>query len=106
MIIKAGTIINLTYGIYSDKVYDGPFLVLKDLDQFKVSQDYISDWKRGAVEHDYWFDTDDPPRPETFPAWLTREGYIEDVKNSATWFTGAYDFDPEVIPDEPEQDHP
>lgn len=103
MIIKAGTIIILEWGVYSDRVAEGPFIVLKDFDQAEASAAFEKAWRNGDTEREF-YDVDDPPRPSTFPAWMARRGYIEDVSNSHRWFLGEYDFEP-VISYEQKQDN-
>jgi hypothetical protein len=92
MIIPVGTILQLCWGEYSDKVVDGPFRVLKPLDTKATAENFARDW---TFTHPVMYSWQDDPEPEAFPAWLCREGYIEDVDGAKKRELGGYRFAPE-----------
>ena len=81
-IIPAGILLTLDEGEYSDKVYHGPFRVVKDIDKAAVLAAFRAQW---TPDNDY----DDDPSPHEFMAYLGREGYIVD-EDSTSWYIGSY----------------
>lgn len=85
MQVKAGTILVPTHGEYSDFNFDGPFVVLRDFDQKEVTDAFmaqaVSDDDRGHTE---------------FVAWLSKEGYVQDVPTKLEWHLGDYELNPEI----------
>lgn len=86
MIIKAGTILTLTYGEYSDRDFTGPFTVLRDFDQAEVVEAFIV---ASGTDPDHFM-------KNAFIAWLATEGYVEDVPNTWDWFIGSYGGRPDI----------
>lgn len=94
MIIKAGEVLVIETGEYSDHCFIGPFKVLKDIDQVNVPKEYADAWKAGLVPHFYHEESHETP--DGFAPWLIRAGYIEDVPNVHNWHVGSYGaFEPE-----------
>ena len=71
---KAGELMLIEMGEYSDKSWRGPFRVLKDFDIVELAEHLKATWKRG--KNDYT----DSPGPYEFAEWIAKEGYIEDVE--------------------------
>ncbi len=112
MIIQPGTTLTLETGEYSDFTYVGPFLVLRTMDQAELVgtfrerhppewvpylQSTLDNWKKmGWPQRDkgYW----KQPDTNMFIAWLTKEGYIEDIENHDSWYLGSYGrFEPQIV---------
>ncbi len=89
MKIKAGTILVLEHGEYSDYGFDGPFKVLKDFDQAEIAEVFREQWKP-AYEGDTYISERD------FIAWLSKEFYIKDIAGCHHWHIGSYGFQPEI----------
>lgn len=81
-IIKAGTILTLEHGEYSDWSYEGPFRVVHDFDQQMAADAF-----KAANKSTWSWD---------FAEWLSREGYVEDVPDGFRWYLGSYGFNPEI----------
>lgn len=98
MIIKAGTVITLERGSYSDQVYDGPFFVQKDIDQEAVVKAFKEQWTPRLIKSQWseYNHVRNKPYPEDFIAWLTTQGFIEDAKFAHRWYLGDYTFDPSI----------
>lgn len=105
MKILAGQTITFETGEYSDFTYVGPFTVLKDFDQKEVVDAYLEFDKpteevvtyvdRLGVERLYTKKI--VPDDDRFIAWLTKEGYIQDIENNVQWYLGSYGFKPEIM---------
>ncbi len=83
-IIPSGSLLIIETDEYSDKTWEGPFRVLKDLDQAVVSQAFRNQsfgQPHGALASD-------------FLPWLVKNGYVEDETNCFAWHVGTYGFDP------------
>lgn len=74
---KAGSLITLETGEYSDFTYEGPFRVLRDIDVQAV----VTEFKEARGHSIGAGET-------AFIAWLSESGYIEDVA-CARWYLGA-----------------
>jgi hypothetical protein len=72
---KAGQIITLEHGSYSNFGYTGPLKVLRDFD----SQSVVAKFRRGRKRGDIG----------EFIAWLSAEGYVEDTA-AFKWILGDY----------------
>lgn len=71
---KAGELLILEDGEYSDKSWAGPFRVLKDFDIVELAEQLKSTFK--PAEHHY----SEEPGPSDFREWLHTQGFIEDVE--------------------------
>jgi hypothetical protein len=84
--LKAGTILNLTQGQYSDYTFDGPFRVLKDF----VKQDaYDAFLTAMAIK----YPDDDGYRAKSmsdFVAFLSTSGFVTPVEGAESWYLGGY----------------
>jgi hypothetical protein len=94
MIIKAGTFLSFCGGEYSDKWTSSPFRVLLDIDQEEVSNKFLAEHKAAfealpEKEQNYGYDA---PQPFEIAAWLTKNGYVEDVEDATEWYVGSYRF--------------
>lgn len=87
-ILPAGTFLMLEYGSYSDRGWNGPFRLLKDLDQKAASEAFEIEAKAEA-EYEY-----EVASSGDFAAWLAKHGYIEDLPSTYIWYVGDYQFDP------------
>lgn len=74
---KAGSLITLETGEYSDFGYAGPFRVLRDIDIQAVVTEFKDARGHGVGAGE-----------QAFIAWLSAAGYIEDV-DCARWYLGA-----------------
>jgi hypothetical protein len=92
MIIKAGTLLTLEHGEYSDRGWDGPFTVKRDFDQAEVSTIFREQWKPKPNSYV------NSPSEYDFIAWLTTAGYVEDAPKTFSWYIGSYGFDPIISP--------
>ena len=90
MKIKLDTVLVLETGEYSSYTFHGPFKILKEFDQAKISKEFTSSW----VPKYEWI-----KRPETddFIAWLVTQRYIEPMENIVAWPLGdCMGFSPEI----------
>jgi hypothetical protein len=71
---KAGELLILEDGEYSDKSWSGPFRVLKDFDIVDLAEQLKATFK--PEEHHY----SSEPEPYNFRDWLHTQGFIEDVE--------------------------
>lgn len=74
---KAGSLITLETGEYSDFGYEGPYRVLRDIDVQAV----VTEFKEARGHGVGMGET-------AFIAWLSRAGYIEDI-DCARWYLGS-----------------
>ena len=80
MLIKAGTVITLEQGEYSDFRYAGPFGALKDIDTQILVAKFRSKTRRKNIYDDL---------VDGFIAWLARNRYIED-RDCTRVFLGSH----------------
>ena len=85
---EVGSILLLERGDYSSRVWEGPFRVVKTFKRSEIVNKFITEWKPENIHS--WQSEDDKPEPEDFIAWLSREGYIEDIKHASSWHVGSY----------------
>ncbi len=95
MKIKAGTLLTFEHGEYSDRGWNGPFVVLKDFDQAEVSDAYVAEWN--TQDHEAY----DSPSEYDFIAWMNKSGYVEDAANARSWYIGDYGFRPDIDTEDP-----
>jgi len=95
---KAGELINLTTGEYSDYCLRGTVKVLKDFDSLEAVTNFVSLYPTLKPIHRYrskevveYRDTSSylGIGHDDFIAWLNREGYIEDTPMQE-WHVGSY----------------
>jgi hypothetical protein len=89
-IIKAGTLLMIEYGAYSDKGWYGPLRILRDFDQAEIAA------KAKAAR----LPTPNGERSlycEDLGAFLVSEGLAEHV-DCASWDSGGYSLEPEIWP--------
>jgi hypothetical protein len=88
--IKAGTLLALETGEYSDYGVEGFYRVLKDFDGKELMRQYLAEHPEQAEAysgHTY-----------EFSAWLSKSGFIEDI-DYLRWHIGSYGcFDTESEP--------
>lgn len=80
---KAGELLVIEWGEYSDKSWSGPYRVAKDFDILEYAEELKATWKPGP--HDYT----DEPGPYELRDRLHKEGFIEDVECRSVHI-GAY----------------
>lgn len=81
-VIKAGTLLVIGTGEYSDSSWHGPVRVLKDFAKHEVA-----DLFRAAPPTSDW---NDAANPSDFLPWLVKEGYVEDISDCTSWHVGSY----------------
>lgn len=87
--LKPGTLLVLTWGVYSDHAVHGPFMVLKPFDTDEAAAAYVAHEKAENDEADGPFLGND-----AFRDWLAAQGYIADYPH-ASWDLGdSYTFEP------------
>lgn len=86
--IFEGTLLTLEYGQYSDRDWDGPYFVTKDIDMEAVSDAYRAFVKESKPRV--------TPHASAFIPWLRKEGYIVDAPDSRTWRIGVEEFKPDL----------
>jgi hypothetical protein len=82
-LLKAGSVLVLETGDYSDYSIHGPFRVLKDFDQLEAMQTFITAFWQSSVR-----DPDDRPDADAFIGWLNREQFIADIEDATRWHIG------------------
>lgn len=80
---KAGELLIIEMGEYSDKSWSGPYRVVKDFDIVELAEQLKATFK--PAEHAY----SDEPGPYDFRDWLSAEGFIQDVECRSVHI-GAY----------------
>ena len=78
---KAGALLLITTGEYSDYYPHGIFRAVRDFNIKETVALYIEREKPDTEEYSFEFDK--------LVAWLSREGYVEDVQHTELWL-GAY----------------
>lgn len=80
-IIRAGTLLIIETGVYSDRDWSGPVRVLKDIDREEVARSFR-------------LENNSPRGPEAsdFLPWLVASDYVEDAENIVAWHVGGYYF--------------
>lgn len=93
MKIKAGTILVLETGEYSDYTFHGPLRVLRDFDQAEVVGLHREQWTPpNEWEHE--------PDTDSLMGWLVTSGYVEAIDNVVSWHIGSYGrVEPEIKAD-------
>lgn len=87
-VLKAGTLLVIITGEYSDTNWEGPVRVLKDVTKQVLVDQFQAEWKPPN-------DWDEAPRPEHFLPWLVQSGWVEAIENVNEWHVGGYgDFEP------------
>jgi len=88
IILRAGTLLIIETGEYSDRQWHQPVRMLKLMNKTEVAELYRSTFKRdedGDIDQD----------PDGFLPWLIKERYVEAVDNVEEWHIGSYDrFEP------------
>lgn len=82
-VLKAGTLLIVETGEYSDSSWQGPVRMLKDATKGELADGYRSTWK----PEDEW---DKGPDPYDFLGWLIKEGWAEDINDVHSWHVGSY----------------
>lgn len=91
--LKAGMLLVLETGEYSDSRWHGPFVVKRDFTRAEAAERFRKHWQPTAAQLEW--DDDPKPSPEDFMGWLNLAGYIEDVPEAHSWHVGSYgDFEP------------
>lgn len=80
-LFKAGELVILETGEYSDSSWHGPFRSLKDFDM----RDAADEFRSGFKKEDEW----DRPGPYEFIAWLSGAGYLEQL-DAHSLHVGSY----------------
>lgn len=89
--LKAGSLLIIETGEYSDRSWSDPVRLLKDVVKADIADGYRAAWP--SLKEKY--DDDDRPDPSGFLLWLVKSGYAEDVANVHSWHIGSYgDFEP------------
>lgn len=90
--LKAGTLLVIETGEYSDRWWDGPVRVVKAFRK----QDAVDAFRAAFVPYkndDYQYVTE--PEPSAFLPWLIANGYVEHVDGVHSWHVGsAGEFEP------------
>lgn len=89
-ILRAGTLLILEHGEYSDFNYDAPLRLLKDFTKRELIDSFSKEWEQKDYDSAFSF-----PNYWDFAAWLVRSGRAEAAENVTTWHLGSYgDFQP------------
>ncbi len=83
MKLKAGMMLVLETGEYSDFSVTGPFRVMRDFDQAQIVETFKAKWKPK-------YDFKKTPDTDDFMGWLSRGGYIQDIDGVVSWHIGSY----------------
>jgi len=87
--LKAGTLLIIETGEYSDKQWNGPVRMLGDYTKKELAELFLREW---APEPEKDWQTH--ARPENFLSWLVKSGKVEFVP-AENWHVGCYgDFEP------------
>lgn len=99
MLIKKGSLINLTNGSYSDYCLRGTMRALQDLDTKELVAKFTELYKdkleprlaydKKTVRY-YTTTTYEFQVSDEFIAWLNNEGYVEDTLEVTEWWIGDY----------------
>lgn len=84
VIIPAGSYLIIETGEYSDRYWNGPVRVLKDIIRHNVAQEFREKFVRAS-----WQDEDATPESWQFLPWLVSAGYVEVLDNVADWYIGS-----------------
>lgn len=82
--LKAGSLLIIETGEYSDKNWLGPVRVLRDFTKQEVADKYK---KQHRVPDDEDWKTE--PDPHDFLPWLVKRKYVEHV-DADSWHVGSY----------------
>lgn len=74
--MKAGELLILSHGEYSDYSYSGPFRVLKDFDPKEQADECREYWRQLPESERCW---QEGPDSSNYIAFLHARGFIEDV---------------------------
>lgn len=89
-VLKAGTMLIIETGEYSDRGWSGPVRLLKDTTKAALAEAYRENWRPDLKE-----DWRTGPSGDDFLPWLIKAGWAEDVENVHAWHVGSYNsFDP------------
>lgn len=92
-VLKAGTLLVLETGEYSDRSTMTPIRIVKDVTKRQLAEEFKAQWK-----HPEW-DTEKcwRPSPYEFIDWVFASEYVEviDASEVNNWHVGSYgDFEP------------
>jgi hypothetical protein len=88
-VLKAGTLLIIESGEYSNLDWSGPVRLLRDCIKQELADDYRREWVKGE---DDWRDK---PDPDGFLPWLIKTGRAEAVDDVHCWHVGSYgNFEP------------
>lgn len=99
MLIKKGSVINLTNGAYSDYCLRGTMRALRDLDTKELVAKFVELNKEKLTPQNHYRSEEvqcyksksyDFHVGNEFIAWLNREGYVEDTLDVREWWIGDY----------------
>ena len=110
VVLKAGSLLVIQYGAYSDTTHSDPVRVVKDATMQALADAFEVEWESDiTLRHTQkdWYGTIEDlaeeeaeygkgePKASAFLPWLVREGYVEDAGLVCRWHVGSYsDFDP------------
>lgn len=83
-VLRAGTLLIVETGEYSDSSWHGPVRMLKDAVKSDLAEQYKVDWKQ--MDEDDWRTE---PYPTNFLPWLIKSGWAEAV-DVHSWHVGSY----------------
>jgi hypothetical protein len=94
--IAVGQLIVFETGEYSDRSWIGPLRALKPFKQSEVAAAYVASCPPRGDEDIWDWQERGGPTPDGFLAWLTRQGYVEDIEpRPVCWHIGSYgEFEP------------
>lgn len=89
--LKAGTLLIIETGEWSDGDWSGPVKLLRDFTKQELVDGFLREW----VVPDGAHPDDTKPTEEDFLPWLIKTGRAEHVDNVQSWHVGSYgDFKP------------
>lgn len=91
-VLKAGSLLIIETGEYSDSSWAGPVRLLKDARKADLAETYRDEWKPDPARP--W---EDHAEPHGFLPWLIKAGWAEAVEDVHSWHVGSYGrFEPEL----------
>ena len=84
-ILKAGTLLVIETGEYSDRCWTGPVRMLRDATKRDMAEAYRAQWTKPV--DDEWAEG---PDNYGFLPWLIKEGWVEHVDDVTSWHVGSY----------------
>lgn len=87
--LKAGTLLIIETGEYSDRGWGGPVKLLRNFTKQELADDYRKEWRKEDFSEN-GYSWNDEANPNDFLPWLIKTKRAEHVDDVHSWHIGSY----------------